>query len=501
MCLLLKFHIVYNNGLLFLPFTFNPYGKNSISFTKFADMHKLIIVIFFLLFHTSVGIASPMLQIDSLHAQLLVTNNEEKAQTLLSLSEAYRNIMFNDCINYGVQAFELAIKLDDKNLQASILKSLGISSYYSGNMDIALDYYLQSFKIYEQIDNKKGQANCLNNIGLIYEEWADFDEAVDYYTKSYDIESELKNSEGMAISLIQIGNISYYRNSFQQALDNYYQALLIFTEINDLDGIAYSYNSIGIIYGKWNRFEKALEYYQKAKDLYYKTGNKRALSQVLTNMGEVYNFELKDYKTALRLYNDALNLKNSMEDKVGIALLNNNLGTLFANMEDTKKALQYFEISLNRYSELGASTGVVMVNYNLGELYQKTERTKIAVSYFQKSLKMALQNGQVDFINSNYEALIHCYAKLGDYSKFENYFRLFSIGKDTLINKLHELEMTDIEIKYRVEESIFESQLLQAKNERQVIEIKKYKLLLTGIAGIVILILLIYILFIRIRKP
>ncbi len=463
-------------------------------------MYKSTLVIFILLFQTSFGISSPMQEIDSLHAQLLVTNNEEKAHTLITLSEAYRNIMFNDCINYGVQALELATSLDDKNLQASILKSLGISSYYSGNMDIALDYYLQSLDTYKQLDDKKGQANCLNNIGLIYEEWADFDAATNYYTSSYNIESELNNSEGMAISLIQIGNISYYRNSFQQALDKYYQALLIFTEINDLDGIAYSYNSIGIIYGKWNKFDMALEYYQKAKDLYYKTSNERALSQVLTNMGEVYNFELKDYKTALQLYNEALNLKNSMEDMVGIALLNNNLGTLFANMEDIQKALKYFEISLKIYTESGASTGVVMVNYNLGELYQNSERTKIAVSYFQKSLEMALQNGQVDFINSNYEALIHCYAKLGDYSKFENYFRLFSIGKDTLINKLHDLEMMEMEIKYRVEESIRESQLLQEKNEKQVIEIKKYKLLLAGFVGILIILLLIYILFIRIKK-
>lgn len=463
-------------------------------------MLKLSIVIIILLFSSIFGNAMPMQEIDSLHAQLLITKDEEKIHTLITLSEAYRNIVFNDCIKYGTEALNLADELNNKNLKALILKSLGISSYYSGNMDIALGYYSQSLETYKEIDDQKGQANCLNNIGLIHEEWADFDKAIYYYTQSYSIEEMLDNKEGMAISLIQIGNISYYRSSFQEAMDNYYRALLIFTEIDDVEGIAYAYNSIGIIYGKWNKFDRAMEYYQKAKDLYDETNNKRALSQVLTNMGEIYNFEWKDYKIALKLYNEALQLKKSMEDVVGIALLYNNLGTLFANMEDKEKALEYFNSSLESYKLSGVSTGVVMVNYNLGELYQNSGNTKIAIEFFQNSLATAIQNGQVDYINSNYEALIHCYAKLGNYDEFEKYFRLLSIGKDSLINKLNDQELNEIEAKYKIEESLRESLELQKANEEKVKEIKKYKLLLTGLGGVVILLLFIYLLFLKLRK-
>jgi tetratricopeptide (TPR) repeat protein len=445
-------------------------------------------------------VASPLQEIDSLQAQLNVTQDDEKAQTLLHLSEAYRNIMFNDCIDYGTQAFELADELNNSSLKALVLKSLGVSSYYSGNMDIGLDYFLQSCEIYKQIEDKKGQANCLNNIGLIYEKWADFDNAISYLVQSYEIEVVLDNKKGMAISLLQIGNISYHKGSYQEALDNYYQALLISTDIDDVNGIAYAYNSIGIIYGKWKKFDKALEYYQKAKELYFQTGNKRALSQVLTNMAEVYNFEYKDYNTALQIYNEALQIKNSIEDKVGIALLNNNLGTLYANMEDDEKALVYFETSLKMYNETGVSTGVVMVNYNLGELYQNVNKTDKAIEYFIRSLNMAKQNGQIDFIVDNYDALVHCYAKQGDYSNFEHYYRLLSIGNDSLINKLHELELVEMEVKYKVEESIKEGIQLLKENEKQQVEIKKYKLLLTGLAGLVILVMFIYILFLKIRK-
>lgn len=439
-------------------------------------------------------------KIDSLEAQLLVTTSNEKVVTLINLSEAYRNILYNDCIKYGTQTVELADKLNDKSLKALALKSLGISSYYSGDMDISLWYYSQSLELYEEVNDKKGQASCLNNLGNIYLEWANFDKAIEYYTKSFTTKEILDDKEGMAISLLQIGNISFHRANFQRALDKYYQALLIFTEIDDIGGIAYSYNSIGIIFKEWNKFEKALEYYEKARDLYSETNNKRALSQVLTNMGEVYNFELKDYKTALNLYNEALQIKNSLEDVVGIALLNNNLGTLYANMEDRQMALEFFNTSLRIYIESGISTGKVMVNYNIGEIYRDSDEINKAIDFFLKSLNMAKENGQVDYINRNYEALVHCYANLGDYDKFQKYFRLFSIGKDSLINKLYELELKEVEMKYKVEESIRERVQLQKANEKKEQELSKYKFLFTVIGGIIILSLFSYLLFLRIRK-
>ena len=141
-----------------------------------------------------------------------------------------------------------------------------------------------------------------------------------------------------------------------------------------------------------------------------------------------------------------------------------------------------------------------MVNYNLGELYFNNSNTKKAIEYYEKSLETAKQNNQVDFINDNYEALLNCYAKNGEYSKFNDYFRLFNIGKDTLIDKLHELELTKMEVKYKVEESIKESNELQKENQQQQQVIKKYKMLLAGIGTLLIIILFIYILFLRVKK-
>ena len=141
-----------------------------------------------------------------------------------------------------------------------------------------------------------------------------------------------------------------------------------------------------------------------------------------------------------------------------------------------------------------------MVNYNIGELYRESNEISTAIEYFNNSLTMAKSTGQVDFIGSNYEALIHCYASTCDYENFENCFRMFTIGKDSLIEKLNEFEMTEIEIKYKVEESIHESIQLQKENTEKEYQLRKYKFLLTGLAAIAIILLFIYLLFLKIRK-
>ena len=86
-------------------------------------MRILLSTLLIVILLSRIGYAEPMQQIDSLQAQLQVTKDAEKVNTLLALSEAYRNLIYNDCMDYGTQAFRLADKLNDENLKAMALKS------------------------------------------------------------------------------------------------------------------------------------------------------------------------------------------------------------------------------------------------------------------------------------------------------------------------------------------------------------------------------------------
>ena len=125
----------------------------------------------------------PLQSIDSLKNELSVNRGTAKVETLIRISEAYRNIHFNDCIDYGMIAIDESRLLKNKELEAKAFKSLGISAYYSGDFDKAILYYQNSLELFEKLNDNKGMAACYNNIGLIYEEKAEFEMAYEYYNK------------------------------------------------------------------------------------------------------------------------------------------------------------------------------------------------------------------------------------------------------------------------------------------------------------------------------
>lgn len=438
--------------------------------------------------------------IDSLKTELPNLEGEQKIETLITLSESSRNINFSECLQYADSAFNFAKSLQETELMAYVKKSLGVSYYYDGNLEGAIKNFKNSFDIYNKANNKQGKADCLNNIGLIYEEWGKLDTATEYYQRSYDMEVELGNTKGMAVSLVQIGNISYYTKTYEKSMDYYYRALLLFEEIDDDHGIALTHNAIGIIYKLWNQYDKAIESFEKARNIYLKRGEKRTLSFVLNNLADIYNVEYKDYKKAHKLYEESLRLKRCVEDAVGIALVKNNIGTLYANMENYPLALDYFNESVKLYKESGVVTALAMVYYNIGGSYFEIQDIPNAIKYYQKSLKISIDTKRSEYISGSYEGLLLCYAKNGNFNNFEKYFDLFNISKDTIIDKYYELQSLEVDEKYQSKLQQLRNIKLTEDNEKMNKEIRSYKLVLCGIAGLLIIVLLIYVLLIRTKS-
>ncbi len=462
-------------------------------------MRKQLIIIVALCLPLA-SLADSVVKLDSLTERLSVVSGKEKIKTFIYLSNANRNISFTDCINYGLRAAKLAEKEKDYTLAGLAYKSLGVSCYFSGDLKRALDYFNKGLLFYSKNENKRGMSNCLNNIGLLYDAWSRFDSAYYYYNKSYIIEKKLDDKAGMAISLINMGNINYYRKNMKHALDNYYQAMLLFQETQDKNGLAKAYNSLGIIYWEWDNYNEALGYFNKARDIYKASGNDRGLARTYTNLAEIYNNVDKKYKVALDFYKKSLQIKEKLDDRMGMALLYNDIGTLYGNIEDFSKAKKYFLKSFDLYTQLKSKKGKTMSLYNVGKLYQQKKEDHKAIKFFNKSLKFAKNIGFTEYVNSNYEGLFKCYASLCNYPFFEKYYNLFSSMQDSLLEKLRQAQMLEIEAKYKAEELQSKSFNIQRENAEKGKMLFKYRLILTAVIGIIILLLLTYLLFFRIKK-
>ena len=439
-------------------------------------------------------------EIDSLLSRLQLTEGEEKAATYLQLSEAYRFSNISTSLIYGDSAVLLAEEMEDKVLKAKVLKSLGVSCYYSGEFAIAVEYYNRALSDFRDIEDLSGVAKCLSNIGLVYEELGNYELSTDYYERSVDIAEQINDQDWVASVKLNLGNSKFYQGKMRQALNYYFQALLMYKELDDMASVGLTYNNIGAVYKEWNEYEKSLDYFNQAIEIYKQNDDEQSLSRALTNVAEIYNFHFGDYDKARELFEQSLEIRIRQNDIMGIAMLNNDLGALYANMEEYQAALKYFNISEDLYSNMHSETGLVMVYYNMGKLFDKQSDAKKALEYYKKSLKISRKIGQDDYTQDNYKALFQCFAALNDYDNFTKYYRLFETGNDTLIINLHHAELAEMEARFKTSQLVKENLKMQEEKEMYKNQAVKYRLFAYGLGGIIVLFLIIYFLYIIFRR-
>ncbi|MBW8060807.1 MAG: tetratricopeptide repeat protein, partial [Solirubrobacterales bacterium] len=132
---------------------------------------------------------------------------------------------------------------------------------------------------------------------------------MEYYLQSLEIRKEINvehpeesgNKQGIAISLNNIGRIYYNQGNPDKSLEYYLQSLEIRKEINDKQGIASSLNNIGVIYYNQGNpdkvypverdslFNKALEYYLQSLEIRKEINDKQGIAMSLNNIGSIYN--------------------------------------------------------------------------------------------------------------------------------------------------------------------------------------------------------------------
>jgi len=439
-------------------------------------------------------------EIDSLLVRLSLTQGREKATTYLQLSETYRFSNISTSLIYGDSAVLLAEEIDDKALKAKVLKSLGVSCYYSGEFDLSQEYYNQALALYRDIEDLLGVAKCLSNIGLVYEEIGNYELSTDYYERSVDIAEQIGDQDWVASVKLNLGNSKFYQGKMRMALNYYYQALLMYKELDDMVSVGLTYNNIGAVYKEWKEYDKSLEYFNKAIEIYKQNEDDNSLSRTLTNVAEIYNFYYGNYDKAQELFEQSLEIRIRLNDIMGIAMLNNDLGALYANKQEYQAALKYFKISEDLYLKMRSETGLVMVYYNMGEFFDMQHDVKKALECYKKSLKISLKIGQDDYTRDNYKALFKCYAALNDYDKFTKYYRLFETGNDTLILNLHHAELAEMEARFKTDHLVKENLKMQKEKEMYKNQAVKYRLFTYGLGGIIALFLIIYFLYIIFRR-
>jgi tetratricopeptide (TPR) repeat protein len=214
---------------------------------------------------------------------------QKRAGLLLDLGWiAVRQGRYDEAIERGQQALQLAKAADDDGARAGAYDCLGMVHRYQSDYPAAIDYYQRSLALKEAAGDKAGISRTLNNLGIIYDEQDDFPAAEGCYRQSLSLCDEMGHRLGQAMLHNNLGVIHFRRQEYEQAIASYEQTLTLCQQIGHLSGIVMAHDNLGRVFEKVGALDRAVDHLRQAESLAADLGEQEALLDTYGVLAEVH---------------------------------------------------------------------------------------------------------------------------------------------------------------------------------------------------------------------
>ncbi len=392
--------------------------------------------------------------IDSLKTLLSLTKFDSvKVDVLLALNREYLADNPAEAIRYATEARTLAEKNNYLKGLAYAYKGLGMVYNIQGKATESIENYDHSLAIFDSLGDKRGQANILNNEGAVYFSQANTEKALELYLKGLQIAEQTTDSLRIATILVNIGGVySNDSSTYDKALDYYFKALPIARSLDDKALLGTLNVNIGEIYFFRNDLEKALKYFQESRVDYEGTEN---YPYAVNYIGKVYQGR-KEYETAIRYHNQAL--------------------------EYAKK--------------LDASLDIAQSFLGLGDTYRSKGNFVEAINSYDKAETIALSIKDDDDLKNIYSGLSDAYASRGDFNNAYKYQSKLTAINNTLYSSAKDKKLLRMEFNFNMQKKEAQVDLLTKDKALQDVNLKRQRLtrnaLIGGLALVFIITVIIY---------
>ena len=382
-------------------------------------------------------------------------NTKDPNQILLNIniSEKYRDINLDSSKYFIKNAIQIARVINNYELLAKSYKSAGVTYYFLGDYTQALDYYNKSITYFKKLKDLDNVSKIYNNIGIIYESWGDYQSSMSYYLKCLDIEKKL----------------------------------------SDTIGIAGSYNNIANTYYYIKKYDKGINYLKKSYKI-FKGNDKKQEANILNNIGKFYETDNK-IDSAIIYYKKALEIRKTINDKVGIALSYNNIGYTYFLKKDYSTAIHFYLKSLKFAKKIGSKKQIFSTSDNLSKAYFKINNIDSTKYFLKKCLNLTDSTNFIIYKLDYYLLKSQIYKKQNNFKEALNYYYKYSTLKDSLLNrqKIENTELIYQKFKNRENQKKIEIKNLQIAKDKNETKFKDKINLILVISITILLILLVFV--------
>lgn len=210
--------------------------------------------------------------------------------------------------------------------------------------------------------------------------------------------------------------------SLRKAIEKLNEALPLWRRVEDHGNEAKSLSQIAEIYlFQLGEFQKSLEYYSRALPLYRSVGDGIEEGRTLNNMGAAH-FKLGQYQKALAYYDQSLALTRAHKDELqqGTSLVY--IGQVYNKLGETHRALEYFEQGLTLIRKVGYRLGEVHTLISISQAFLSLGELQKSLDYCNQALPLARLIGDRSVEASILNSIGYTYTKMGELQKSLEYY-------------------------------------------------------------------------------
>jgi signal transduction histidine kinase/CheY-like chemotaxis protein/Tfp pilus assembly protein PilF len=356
--------------------------------------------------------------------RLPFTNDSEKLELLLKISENYRSSNLDTLLNYCNQAVDLAEDLNLTNKQGIAIKNKGTILYIMGNIDPAINAYNNALKLFEITENTTEIANISNNKSTIYLQKGNIQEAINAIKYSLKIYNETNNEKQSCTALINLGGIYFRTGDYSLAKEAFADAIAIAEKYNEINRAIEATTNLAVVYNEWGEYLKALDYYYSAINMCNQVNDMRTKSIVYYNIGDIY-YGIGNINYAIDYTLKALDIKKQLKLENKIPLILNQLGNIYCDTKKYEMALNYLADALEMAKKFDNKLEIGYALYGMGKVFSDTEIYNKSLDYYNEALKIFEKINSKNEVAETNIKIGNIYAeKLNNIEKAKSFFNI-----------------------------------------------------------------------------
>ncbi len=285
-------------------------------------------------------------------------------------------------------------------------------------------------------------------------------------------------------------NIEADKGNYERSLSFYFQALKIFEQSKKELETAQVLSDIGTLYHSMGNSEKEYEYLSKSLTINRQIGSLAGIASNQANLGNYY-FGKADTTHTIQALTEAQHLFHKLKNRVNEANVLGDIGDFYSvyyNQNDKaikiyKDALALLNNSDNNNLRMDLYRKIALASYHQNHF-------DTAVQYMQKAIAIT-DTTNTDIVRMNYLLLTYDYIGLRDIDQATNSLDKYIELSDVVYRQNLKRNISETEVKYQTE-----------KKELKIKALEKQRRLLGTIfiSGVIVLIFLVLILYLRQRN-